>query len=213
MSSRAMMILAGSAVAVAAVAAVATWTIWGGSPAGPPDPTAHSPNDVAAYMVSEEFAALPEKRQIEYFRQVRKADPNALADLKRVDLPEQQRDKLLKTVGRLAWQDVVAEYCELPAAEREAYLDKIIDEKEAGQKKAATAGEAKNAEAAPKKDSGDASTGKRDEGKGKGFSSARLKNWMENVPPEERAQVMEFKRAMQERMEQRRIGSSADPRK
>jgi hypothetical protein len=191
-----MAILAGSAVAVVAIAGVATWANWGGSVPEPPDPGTQPPDEVAAYMASEDFAALPLKRRLAYFRQVRQAKSNAPKAFAQADLSGQQREKLRKNVGHLMWQDVVTKYCELPAGDRKAYLDRLIDKKLAGQQ---------SAEARSKSSADQSSKGARSKGKGKAQSLAGLKKHLESMPPERRAQWAEFKRAWRDRMEQRGI--------
>ena len=167
-------------------AVVASYALWADSTPGL-DET--NPGKIAKYMASDEFAKLDESTRREYFRALRdNADK----------LSDQDRDKLRESMGRSMRQQMQArldEYFELPADQRQAHLDNIIDRMQARR--------ANGMPAPGNPPPDDRPNGQR--GPRRGFTPDRLKRMIENTPPERRAKMAEFMKAMRKRMEERGI--------
>jgi len=179
--------LAGSA------AAVFIWAPW----ARPPDPTTQQPEQIAAYVASERFARLPSTRKKQYLNRARQ-----VADwrrFRRIDLTDEQRQQLRRNVAPVMqemMQERIDEYFKLPPEQRQAQLDEVIDamrNRPRPQARSRPTSRPRNAAAG--------AGGRR----WRGFSPQRLKNRLENTPPEVRARREQYFRDLRQRMRQRGI--------
>jgi hypothetical protein len=184
---------------VAVICLLAVGFLYRSRPApAPPDAEKAPPKDVVAYLASDDFAKLPEAKRSEYFEALMKLPPERRAEgLKMMEgLTDAQQEKVMKNVGsifhsRLAKE--AAEYRALKPGEREAYLDRKIDEMER-QRKEMTAARASD-------------DGKGPEEKGppwmKNMNPDRMQRFMQKMlsdtTPEERAYISEYMMRMMAR--------------
>ena len=199
----------GLALLCAVVAAVAVILLRAPS-RPPPNPQDLSPADTARYLASDSFRTLPmwEKRaymeRLRDERRRRSAEEGEAGRPDRVfeELSEEERENLRRNVRRVFMEmmrDAVNEYFELPEMERTAYLDERIDEFRArggarrGPGRGAPDGESDRGAG------GSARSGRR------GPTPERMGRMMRRTDPEMRAKMIEFRRAMRERMEERGI--------
>ncbi len=230
MSWKAIGIAAGG-VAVIGTVAMVLWRPWDPTAAADlqPDPHVATTQEVTAYLASEQFGVLPSEQRVAYMERLREArgtqggrggPGRGFGPGRGAELTDQQREQLRKNLEPVREQrqqemarrmaEQAKTYCELPAAERTAYLDQLIDEMQQRRRQweAAAAARRDSADRLPRaqegaKDAKDATSGK-DERR-RGFSPERLKERIESSDPVERAQHAEFRKAMMKRMEERGI--------
>lgn len=117
----------------------AAWKYWPRKPAAPvqPDPAKAAPVEIAKYMASPQYAALPLDQRVDYFRQIgeKQAQPGAYRG---EGLTDQEKEALRKNMEATFRQELkrrMDEYFKLPMDQRAGYLDGTIDEMLAMQKK------------------------------------------------------------------------------
>jgi len=192
--------LAGTAVA-AAIAAVAIGVLHTRPAAKPTvDVAILSPEQVMARMKSGEIKELPQEDRRTAMHTLFE-DPETFRELMRDEsLGDEERERVRETMRetfRAEQEARVKEYFALPAEEREAYLDKLVDEMserfqrwQDGRREEPPGGEAANRDG---------------EGERRGPTLDRMRERIESSDPAERAQQAEFRRAMRARMEARGI--------
>ena len=191
-------------ISAAAVLAAGGITLWmaigsGGGPGAVPAVENQTPQEVLAYLASDDFARQPLDVRRDYLRRVKEAghlrkehwgaDQDGLSD--------EQRQRLRRNLGAVGKDEMdarIKRYFELLAAERTAHLDAMIDEMQAK----IAAHKDKQARR-PKPESGSKKEG------GKGLTPEHLKGWIEKTDATERAMLMEFKKAFLRRMRERGI--------
>lgn len=176
--------------AILAGGAAATILLWP-QPA-PPDIATQSEQDVVRYVASEQFSKLPEPKRQVYLQAVADRFEGRPPDMRDVELSDEQRDRLRENVRpmfRQRMEQRIDAFFALPEEQRDAYLDDMIDRMQ----------EMRNRR--PR----DAGRGDRQGRRGGGFTPERMKQRLENTPPDRRAKMAEFFRAMRQRMEDRGI--------
>lgn len=175
-----------------------------------PKPGGQTLEQRAAFIASDTFAALPIEQKRDYLHEVRRLRGEGDEHPK---LTEKQREKLVETI-RGAQREMRGErmktYFALPETERDQFLDEMIDEM---QKRRAERGERR-----PPPPATDDEGQQEVEGESRGPINHRgpptlshFRDRIEGSTPEERAQRMEFRRAMRERMEERGIEPPRPP--
>lgn len=183
----------------------------------PPDPSAQKPQEALKYMASEAFEKLDDKAKKEYFDQVREASGGRGFGFRGrgADLTDEERERLRQNVRPLAikaMEDRMNAYFELPAEEKTAYLDDIIDRMQAGReaREERRRERAEAAEAAPDAETAnaattDASNTPRRDRHRRRFTPERMKTRIETSEPEQRARRVEFFKALRNRAEERGV--------
>ena len=169
---------------------IITWAVW---PNNPPDPATQSPQQIAKYMASKQFAGLDDTKKQDYLSKM--GDRRELFRAAG-ELNEQERQQLRENVGSVFRRDMesrVDRYFELPSDQRTAYLDEMID-RMPNRRGPMT-------DSANRQPPGVQGQGRR--GGGRGFTPERLRRRIENTPPERRAKFAEFMRAYRQRMQER----------
>jgi hypothetical protein len=200
--------MAGGLALLCAVAAAVAAILLRAPSRPPPDPADASPAETARFLASDSFRALPMREKRAYMERLREerrrrsAEDGEAGRLDRVweELSEEDRENLRRNVRRVfmeMMQDAVDEYFELPEAERTAYLDERIDEFRARGGARRDPGGRPAGEPADRGGGGSSGRGRR------GPTPERVSRMMRMTDPETRAKMIEFHRAMRERMEER----------
>ena len=188
-SKRLWICLAG--VGVIAAAGVLTYAFW---PAKAPEPTGENSEQVVRFIASDAFAKLSDDKKQAYLQQAgREVFRQA-----RENLSEEERERLRENVGRVFRQRMatrVDEYFELPAEQRTAYLDEMINRMPNRRRFVRPPGE-----------SSDRSSSDRPR-RGRRFTPERLKRMIENTTPEQRAKFTQFMKDMRQRREELGLSS------
>jgi hypothetical protein len=166
-----------------------------------PDPEAQSPEERAAYAASKSFARLSVDARRAYLQAAGMGRGGARPEPG--TLSEAERTQLRKNVGEVRREDMqqrVQAYFALPPAQRTAYLDEMINQRLQ-----------REATRDRDDDRGGPGPGPERGGEGRGPTPERMKKRIENTPPEERAQMTEFRKAMRERMQARGIEGGMGP--
>lgn len=171
--------------------ALAGWWFW---PQHLP-PTDGEPLTLVRFVATDKFAALPEHRKHPYIQTLEANVPALIEAYMAGKISPAERDKAMQNVGSIWMTRRLDEYWQLSAAQRTAYLDKIIDEQERWRPRWLTW----IARAATQPATRAAET----------LDPLRLKQRIESLPPHRRAQAAEMARAMRERRVAR--GFPADP--
>jgi len=200
--------------AVTLMAAVAGLGLWlRATPEPPvvgPRPERQTPEEVVRYLASPAYEELDPKSREAYFEgAVNRFDQEnvnwpALAD----PLSEEERQRLQRNARPLLRQMMerrVDRYFELPPEERTAYLDEMIDQMEA-RFRAAHARRARSEEGPRAAAEATPDRGPPHPRRGR-FTPARLKQIIENTPPEKRARFVEFMKVARRRRIERGIKS------
>ncbi len=172
----------------------------------PGEPSGQSDDEIIATMASKHFEKLPAESRHAYTEEFRsrRRDPGTMKPLTE-NLSDSERERFRANIGnemRGRMMERVDEYFALPTQERTAFLDRMIDQQDARRREwQQRAGSDQGASDSP---SGSQET------RGRGpLSAERLKGFIENRTPEERARMLEFFKAMRERREER--GGGVDP--
>jgi len=193
----------GAALAAGAAAAYSLWPAREGDPAPPPRPPApaeQTPGQTLKYLASEEFGRLDDAARQKYFDAVvNHYESKKTWPVPRAELSEEERKRLRKNAGPLFREMItkrVDKYFELPPKERTAYLDDMIDRMEEMRK---ARQERWKREKEEKPGASATSSERVPRPRGRHFKPGRLKKWIEETPPEERAKQAEFMMAIQKR--------------
>lgn len=218
--SRRLFVTAGVAAGVLALG-VAAWCVW---PRKTPPIDGQAPpdaavQDVAAYLSSEEFAALDESQRETYIGRV--AEEFAEKDLGSLfrrrgrdgEKPSEEERKRRRSVMRPLMQKIrekqLDKFFALPEKEKVKYLDRQIDrmleQRKEWQKRREERQKAKKADPKPGSTSSAKSTRGTGPRRGRRFTPARIKQRIETTSPEERARREAYWRALRERMKSRGI--------
>jgi hypothetical protein len=176
------LILAGCVLVISA--AGLAYTVW---PSSPPDPATQSPEETASYVASKRFAKLDDAEKQNYLSQIQGRRELFQAAQ---NLSEENRQKLRENVRplfRRAMADRVDKYFELPPEEQTSFLDGMIDRMETMH------------QGRPDRPAGERH-------RRPGFTPDRMKNMLENTPPESRAKFVEFMEAARKRRRERGLG-------
>jgi hypothetical protein len=155
------------------------------------------PDEAVDVLTDRDLSGLSDDDKGAYARRLSTLLP--LAELKRDwgTLSSEERETFktnLKELDKAVQQQRLNRYFDLSPEQRVAYLDAEID------KLLAAETEAKSTKA------GAGRGGKAQTGKGPaGNRSAWIDDWVQNTPAEERARLLEYKRAIVDRMEERGI--------
>jgi len=174
-------------------------------PPPPPEVSEQSPEDVAQYLASEQFAKLDEAKRQEYFDRVVADKPQRRAmRAAHSELNEQQRKQLQKNVRPLARRMMrrrMDRYFETKdPREKTAFLDEIIDDMQARrQARGDRSGRTGTTGTSTQPDNRDR------RGRRHRFTPQRLKHVIETTPPEDRAKFVQFMSDVRKRMKQRGI--------
>ncbi len=188
--SRKLTIAAGGAVI--ALVAVGVWAIW--PMQGPPDPTLQAPQEIQQYLASKSFANQGLDAQQKY---ISKAFQGGRGFRGSGDLTDDQRRQLRQNVRPVMQQmmkDRVDGYFDTPEEDREAYLDKLIDEFRR-----------RRPERSPRTQPTDRQTQPGQGRRGWRRSPDRMKRNLEETPADDRAKQAELWRALRRRMRDRGI--------
>ncbi len=178
-----------------------------------PEPSAEKPQDAIKYMASESFEKLDDKAKKEYFDQARETSGGRAFGFRGrgAGLSEEERQRLRQNVRplvRKAMAERVTAYFELPAEEKTAQLDKIIDrmqawrEARAERRRERAAAAKANAEPAP---AATDNNSPRRSGHRRRFTPERMRRRIETTEPEQRARVVQFMKDLRERAEERGV--------
>ena len=203
-------------------------SIWAAGPSVQPLPDSPASElaeaDLALVFASPNWSSMsPEQKQpyLDRFRQIRQESGGG-RPYQAVDLSDDQRDAIRRNLGgdrRREFQARIDTYFELPAEQRDAYLDRLIDERMNRSRPERPRPEQAD-QTRPERDSsregsggsGDGDGPRRGRG-GRGFSPERMKQRIEETDPEQRAKFQEFFKALRKRMEERGIeGPRGGPR-
>lgn len=163
-----------------------------------PDPTLQSKTAIAKYLASDEFSKLSKEEKSKYFA---KADTELDGErLPREGLSDAEKKKLRENMGPLMhekFNNRIKEYFKLSPEEKKAFLDKMAEE----MKKRRESGER------PPGGPGGGTPGANNNQTANnnttpaqppaGPSADRIRNRVENTPPEERAMHAQFMKDMQ----------------
>ena len=197
-------------------AAGVTWRFWPGPK--PPDPATASPTDIAKYMATSQFAELPMEKRQEYFDRVNQAQTQPFNFFRGEGLSRDERDNLRENVAPMmeaARDKQMKEYFALAPEDREAYLDKIIDQMLERQQARATRPSRSDTQpgasgpggpGGPGGAVGGGPGGPPGGGRGGGaFNAQRMRDRIEGTNPLNRAQRIEFRQQLQQQMQKRGI--------
>ncbi|MFP4053694.1 MAG: hypothetical protein ACLFV7_07520 [Phycisphaerae bacterium] len=158
-------------------------------------------------LASKEFGSMSLSDRAAYLKRIeQETGQNPRRLLRRAELSEEQRSRLrenLAPLGRQRMQERMQKYFDLPAQQRTAYLDKMIDEFQERR----TEWEKRRAQRQanpPKEGDNGQQTRRGREGRGH-FTAGRLRQRIETSDPLERARHVEFISALRKRMQERGI--------
>jgi hypothetical protein len=171
-------------------------------PAAPPASKAkpQTPQQIAAYVGSKDFAALGLDQRVAYLDSLNKTDPNVVRSVMESDaVSKEQQDLVRKNVGEVFRQRTaqhVEAYTALPPEQRQAYLDKVIDELEARRlvRKPSASGSG---------DPAGGGSGKAERPVNPSEIVSRIRSRLETTDPADRAKHIQFLIGMRGRMTQR----------
>jgi hypothetical protein len=170
----------------------------------PPDPAGLSPADTARFLASDQFHKYSMREKRSYLERLREERRKRMAEGRAEgppegafeELSEEERENLRRNVRRVfmeMMQDAVNDYFALPEAERTAYLDERIDEfRSRGGPRGGPGG-------GPPRDE----SARGDGAARRGPTPERVSRMMRMTDPETRAKMIEFRRALRQRMEER----------
>lgn len=168
-----------------------------------PPPTA-SPKALVQFIATERFASLPPDQQQPYLDALEKIPFSERRDaFRQANLSDEERHAAFEnTMGRQFEKRMDEFFALPPGPQRDAYLDRIIDQMEARRNRASTRPSAAGANAtanASGRQGGRGNWG----GRGGGNNPARMKRRIERSSPEMRTKFAEFSAAMRARRAQR----------
>ncbi len=178
-------------VLVALVGVSATLLFMRHKPA--PDPKSQTPQEIAKYIASDDFAALSGKERTQYLNSGRELmrGKNAMDGLS-----DEEKEKFRENVrsGNDPMKKRMQEYFKLPPDQRQEYLKKMMEEMEARRK----SGQDRPPDAPPGEGRGGNQGGQGGQGAGPRNppSSDKIRNRLEKESPVERAQRTQFMRDM-----------------
>jgi len=209
--------LVGCGVAAVTGGALGTWA-WFRTPSAP-DPAKQTPQKLMEYMASDEFAAQPREVKEQYFQRMRQLrEEGGREAFRGAQLDDPQRRQLrqnMRSMFEERMDETMQKYFALPADQRTAYLDQLIDEQQArmsrwreersrrAEERAASGPAEGQQTAAGSGEEGDRPR-RADRGR-RGLTPERLKQRIEHTTPERRAMREEFMKALRKRMEERGI--------
>jgi len=208
MRTRARFLVGLTLVLVAAGAAAAAWFYWPRE-AQAPDPQEQEPEQIARYLASDDFAALPPERRQAYVDKLASQFEEGRGfrgSMRDPDLTEEEMEKIRKNAAphfRAYMKKRLDDYFAMTPEEKTAVLDKFIDRMQEGRKQ----WEKRRAEQAKSGDGGDgggppwARKGRR----GSGFSLDRLRKRIEGTDVQTRARMVQFMLDFRARMLKRGI--------
>jgi len=208
--------LYGAVALAAAVVVVAAFVAL--RPKRVPPPTADK-KELVKFVASAEFAAMPTERKKPYLEALGTNPREFFEAVRNSGLPDEQRGQLMENFFMSRMQEQVDAYFALPLGrQRVAYLDKLIDESEKRREEwaarratqpARPEGErmARGPEG-PRQDGPPPGGGDGAGRRGRGNTAERMKNRMENIPPEFRARWAEFRKALSDRRKERGLPES-----
>ena len=156
-----------------------------------PDPGGMTQKDAVKYMASKEFASLPESEQERYMKSLRK-DKNGPPVPFNNDLSQEERAAVFKNTRKLMqkeMQERMKSFFAMDKAAQDKFLDNMVKEMEE-RRKSGTAG-GPGGGPPPGGPGGAGGPGK-----------AMIQNMLENTDSTTRAQMMEFRTRMEQRMAQ-----------
>ncbi len=194
-----------------------------------PSPAEQSPEQAVEYLTSEEFRGLDERRREAYIAEL--ADTLEPADLPRIfrTLREQRRSdgpptdeerearreigQALRPLMTQMADRHIDDYFELPDEEKNAHLDRIIDEmeerraqwEERRRRREAERADERETERETDREERASSDRRPERTRGRGMSLERIKRRIEHSTPEQRARRQAYWEALRERMEERGI--------
>ena len=195
--------VAAAGAVVLAAGGLGVWFIWLAPPPAPPAPEDQSPEQIRDYLASRDFAAQPAGVRQAYFEKAVASGTDSARRRRlfgRGELTDEQRQQLRRNVRPLfekMMQKRMDEYFALPPEQRTAEMEKMIDRMMAWQRQ--------RGEGQPPRDGQAGAPGEGQRRGGRAPSLERIKQRIENTPPEDRAKWMEFIKDLRKRMEQRGI--------
>ena len=156
-----------------------------------PDPGGMTQKDAVKYMASKEFASLPESEQESYMKSLRK-DKNGPPVPFNNDLSQEERAAVFKNTRKLMQKEMkerMKSFFAMDKAAQDKFLDNMVKEMEE-RRKSGTAG----GPGGGPPPGGPGAAG--------GPSKAMIQNMLENTDSTTRAQMMEFRTRMEQRMTQ-----------
>jgi hypothetical protein len=167
-----------------------------------PDPQVQEPRQIAKYLASDDFGALPPERRQAFVDKVASQieEPGGFRRLRGLlrdaDLTEEEREKIRKNAAphaRAYMKKRLDAYFEMSPEEKTAFLDNFIDRMQERRKE----WEKRRAERAKSGDSGG--------GRRRGFSLARLRQRIEGTDVQTRARAIQFMLELRARAAERGI--------
>jgi hypothetical protein len=159
--------------------------------ASAPDPGKMTQNDAVKYLASKQFTSLPESEQERYMKSLqagRKGPPIPFSN----DLSKDERAAVFKNTRKLMQKEMkerMKSFFAMDKAAQDKFLDNMIKEMEEWRKSATAGGTGGGPPPG-----GPGGTG--------GPSKAMIQNMLENTDSTTRAQMMEFRKRMEQRMTQ-----------
>lgn len=168
-----------------------------------PSPNA-SPKTLVQFIATERFANLPPDQQKPYLDALDKIPGSERREVfRQANLSEEERHAAFENTMGQRFEQRLDEFFALPPGpQRDAYLDKIIDQMEARRNRAATRPSATGGNATANASGRQGGRGHWG-GRGGGNNPARMKNRIERSSPERRTKFAEFSAAMRARRAQR----------
>lgn len=191
-------------VVLIAGAIAAACVFWPWKRSEPPEPEQQDTTKITKYLASEEFEKLePEQKQAYVAGAVKRFETENTWRPARQDLTDEERERLRKNAGplfRKVMERRIEKYFEMPKEERTAYLDEMID-------RFADMRKAREKRRAEREAAGETSAGaaepRRRRGPHRSFTPERLRDMIENTPPETQARFIQFMMDMRARREER----------
>jgi DNA-binding protein H-NS len=173
----------------APLAAISLAIYWAGSSVKEPPPPSYDVNTNLSYLASDNFSKQPDEKKLEYLQKMREKNISHRDMREKMrSLPEDERNKMRERMNK---------FFELKTqAEKDAYLDKIIDRMEQFRNR--------RAQARKENEQNGQQQNNAQRRRGRGFTPDRLKKRIENSDPQSRAQAAAFRAALRARMAQRR---------
>lgn len=205
-----------AAIIVVAILSVGIWSLSGGFHSKPPVPEQASRQEVLKFLASEEFGQLKKDEQRQYLSALRKTREQAPGPGDKREerqsvfreLNDKQRERLrsnMREVHGTMMKERLDKYYALPAEQRTAYLDNIIDRMQQHMQRRRAPdnqpGATRTNGNEPRRR--DSDSGKRPDWKSR--IQAHIKNHIETSDPETRARMTQFRLELRKRMEERGI--------
>ncbi len=146
-----------------------------------PDPGKMNQKEAVKYLASKQFAALPESEQESYMKSLRKDKDGPPVPLSN-DLSQEERAAVFKNTRKLMQKEMkerMKTFFAMSKEEQNKFLDKMVKEMEVRRQ---------NGMAPPPGGPG-------------GPGKAMIQNMLENTDSTTRAQMMEFRKRMEQRMQ------------